>query len=109
MGSKFGVTANEYKAINIKNKNYEMGTYFLGIDIMARMTSRKASVKKKAIPFGIPSPRSLLKAVERFLKATKKARVISNIARRLLHVNFFLQIPMQEGRFSINLMSLPFI
>jgi hypothetical protein len=86
---------------------YEMACYILGIDNRVRMTSRKAGVKKNAIHFSIPSSRSLLKTIERFLKAENKARVILNIARRLFHVDFFLQIPMQEGGFNIHLMDLP--
>ena len=38
-------------------------SYFLGIDIGVRMASRKTSVKEKDIHFGIPSSRSLLKAI----------------------------------------------
>ena len=64
-----------------------MVSYFLGIDIGVRMVSRKTSVKEKAIHFGIPSSRSLLKAIQGFLKETNKARVILNISRRLFHVN----------------------
>jgi hypothetical protein len=86
-----------------------MVSYFLGIDIGVRMTSRKVGVKKKVIHFSIPSSRSLLKTIERFLKVTNKVGVILNIARRLFHVNLFLQIPMQEGRFNIHLMDLPFM
>ena len=46
-----------------KNKYDEMVSYFLGIDIGVRMASRKTSVKEKAIHFGIPSSRSLHKAI----------------------------------------------
>jgi hypothetical protein len=73
------------------------------------MTSRKVGVKKKAVHFGIPSSRRLLKTIKRFFKVTKKARVILDIARRLFHVDFLLQIPMQEGGFKIRLMDLPFM
>jgi hypothetical protein len=45
---------------------------------------------------------SLLNTIERFLKATYKAGVILNIARRLFHVDLFLEIPMQEGGFNIH-------
>jgi hypothetical protein len=83
--------------------------YFLGIYIGVRMTSRNVDVKKKTIHFSIPSPRSLLKTIEGFLKVENKAGVILNIARRLFHVNFFLQIPMQEGGFNIHLIDLPFM
>jgi hypothetical protein len=86
-----------------------MASYFLGIDIRIIMASRKSSVNKKDVHFGIPSTGSLLKTIKRFLKATNKARVILNIARRFFHVDFFLQIPMQEGRFNIHLMDLPFM
>jgi hypothetical protein len=98
-----------YKVINIKNKYHEMVTYFLGIDIGVRMTSRKVSVVKKAIYFSIPSSKSLLKAIERFLKETNKVGVILNIARRLFHLIYFSQIPIQEGILNIHLMDLPFI
>jgi hypothetical protein len=86
-----------------------MDSYFLGINIRIRMTSRKVGVKKKVFHFGIPSSRSLLKTIKRFLKVTNKARVILDIAKRLFHVDFFLQIPMQEGIFDIHLMDLPFM
>ena len=82
---------------------------FHGIDIKVRMTSRKAVMKKKAVHFDIPSLRSLLKTIKRFPKATNKARVILDIARRLFHVDFFFQIAMQEGNFNIHLMDLPFM
>jgi hypothetical protein len=74
-----------------------MDSYFLGIDIRIKMASRESSVNKKVVHFGIPSSRSLLKTIKRFLKATNKARVILDIARRLFHVDLFFQIPMQEG------------
>jgi hypothetical protein len=51
------------------------------------MTSRKVGVKNKAIHFSIPIPRSLLKAIKRFLEEKNKARVIMNITRRLFHIN----------------------
>jgi hypothetical protein len=73
------------------------------------MTSRESSGNKKLVHFGIPSSGSLLETINRFLKATKKARVILDIARRLFHVDLFLQISMQEGRFNIHLMDLPFM
>ena len=90
MGYKVRVTTSKYKIINIKNKYDEMVSYFLGIDIGFRMASRKTSVKEKSIHFGIPSSRSLLKAISGFLKETDKARVILNISRRLFHVNFLM-------------------
>jgi hypothetical protein len=86
-----------------------VASYFLGIDIRVRMTSRKADIKKKSLHFGIPSLRSLLKTINRFLKETNKAGVILDIAKRLFHVDFFLKIPMQEGGFDIHLMDLPFM
>jgi hypothetical protein len=86
-----------------------MASYFLGIDIRIIMASRESNVNKKVVHFGIPSSGSLLKTIKRFLKATNKARVILDIARRLFHVDFFLQISMQEGRFNIHLMDLPFM
>ena len=63
MGYKVRVTTSKDKTINIKNKYDEMVSYFVGIDIGVRMASRKTSVKEKAIHFGIPSSRSLLKAI----------------------------------------------
>ena len=63
MGYKFRVTNNKDKIINIKNKYDEMVSYFLGTNIGVRLASRKTSVKDKAIHFGIPSSRSLLKAI----------------------------------------------
>ena len=60
---KFRVTTNKDKIINIKNKYDDMVSYFLGIDIGVKMASRKTSVKEKSIHFGIPSSRSLLKAI----------------------------------------------
>ena len=89
------VTTNEDKVISIKNKYYEMASYFLGIDIGVKMTSRKANVKKKVIHFSILSSRSFLKTIERFLKVEYKDGVIMNIAMRFFHVDFFLQIPMK--------------
>jgi hypothetical protein len=86
-----------------------MASYFLGIDIRIRMASRESSGNKKSIHFGIPSSGSLLETIKRFLEATNKARVILDIARRLFHVDFFLQISMQEGGFNIHLMDLPFM
>jgi hypothetical protein len=73
------------------------------------MTSRKVSFKKKVVHFGIPSLRSLLKTIKRFLKEINKAKVILDIARRLFHVDLFLQIPMQEGKFNIPLRDLLFM
>jgi hypothetical protein len=86
-----------------------MGTYFLGIEIDITMTSREDNVKNKAIHFFIPSPRRLLKAIKIFLKVANTIRVIMNIARNLVHANFFLQIPMQKSGFKIHLMDLPFM
>jgi hypothetical protein len=86
-----------------------MASYFLGIDIRIRMTSRESSGNKKAIHFGIPSSGSLLETIKRFLEVTNKARVILDIARRLFHVDFFLKIFVQEGGFNIHLMDLQFM
>jgi hypothetical protein len=80
-----------------------MVTHFCSIDIGVRTTSKKASVKNKAIHFSIPSSRNLFKAIERFLKVTNKIEVILNISRELFQVNLFWQIPMQGG-FNIHLM-----
>ena len=63
MGYKYRVTTSKDKIINIKNKYDEMVSYFLGIDIGVRMASKKTNVKEKAIHFGIPSSRILLKAI----------------------------------------------
>jgi hypothetical protein len=97
------------KVINIKDKDYEMTSYFLGIDIRIIMTSRESSGNKKAVHFGIPSSRSFLETINRFIKEKNKARFILDIARRLFHVDLFLQTSMQEGRFNIHLMDLPFM
>ena len=86
-----------------------MVSYFLGIDIRVKMTSRKVGVKSKFVHFFIPSSRSLLKTVERCFKETYKDGVILNISTRLFHVDLFLQIPMQEGKFNIHLMDLAFM
>ena len=68
MGYKVRATTSKDKIININNKYYEMVSYFLGIDIGVKMISRKTSVKEKAIHFGIPSSRILLKAIKGFLR-----------------------------------------
>jgi hypothetical protein len=73
------------------------------------MASRESSGKKKDVHFGIPRSGSLIETIKRFLKATNKAKVILDIARRLFHVNLFLQISMQEGGFNVHLMDLPFM
>jgi hypothetical protein len=98
----FRVTTREDKVINVKKKYYELASYFISINIRIRMTSRKSIVKKKAIQFDIPRSRSFLKTIKRFLKATNKDGVILDLAMRLFHVYFFLQIPMQEGIFNIH-------
>jgi hypothetical protein len=54
------------------------------------MTSRKFSVKKKVLHFGIPRLRSFLKTIKRFIKGKNKAGVILDIDKRLFHVDFFL-------------------
>ena len=63
----------------------------------------------KAIHFGIPRTRGLLKSIKRFLKAANKARVIVDKTSRLFHVNLFMQVSMQEDRFDIHLMDFPLI
>jgi hypothetical protein len=73
------------------------------------MASRKYNVNKKVVHFVIPSSWILVKAIKTILKVTNKVRVILDIAMRLSHVYFFLQIPMQEGEFNIHLMELPFM
>jgi hypothetical protein len=86
-----------------------MAFEFLGIEIRIIMASRESSGNKKVVHFGIPSSERLLETIKRFLKAKNKARVILDIARRLFHVDLFLQISMQEGGFNIHLMDLPFM
>jgi hypothetical protein len=86
-----------------------MASYFLGIDIRIRMASRESSGNKKVVHFGIPSSGSLLKTIKRCLKVKNKARFIMYISRRLFHLNYFLQISVQEGGFNIHLMDLPFM
>jgi hypothetical protein len=73
------------------------------------MTSRKSSVKKKDVHFDLPSSRSLLKTVKRFLKVKNKAGGIMDIAKRLFHVDLFLNIHVQEGGFKFHMMELPFV
>jgi hypothetical protein len=73
------------------------------------MTSREVGFKKKVIHFRIPSSKSLLNTIQKFLKTTYKAGVILNIVKRLFHVDLFLQSPMQEGGFNIHLMDFPFM
>jgi hypothetical protein len=84
-----------------------MASYFISIDIRIKMASREFNGNKKVVHFGIPSSGRFLNTIKRFLKETKKARVILEIARRLFHVDLFLQISMQEGGFNIHLMDLP--
>jgi hypothetical protein len=85
-----------------------MDSYFIGIDIRIRITSRKSSGYKKSIQFGIPRSGSLLETIKIFLEAKNKARIIFDIAMRLFHVDFFLQISMQGG-FNIDLLDLLFM
>ena len=84
-----------------------MDSYFLGIDIRIIMASIEDCFNNKVSHFGIPISRISLKTIKRFLKETNKARFILDIARRLFHVDLFLQISMQEGGFNIHLMDLP--
>jgi hypothetical protein len=102
-------TYNEDEVINIDNKYYEMDSYFLGINIRVRMTSRKISIKKKVVHFFIPSSRSFIKTIKRFFKDIKKDRVIPDISKRFFHVDLLSQIPMQEIKFGIHLMDLAFV
>ena len=104
---KVGITTSKDKIINIKNKNYKILTHFLDVVNIVRMTLRKASILKKAIHFGIPSPRGLLETIKGFLKPKYKAGVCLYKSRRLFHIGFFMQVPMQEGRFNIHLMDFP--
>ena len=55
------VTTSKNKVINIKNKDDQMVSYFLGIDIGVRMAYKNTDVKEKAIHFGILGLRSLFK------------------------------------------------
>jgi hypothetical protein len=102
-------STSEDKVINIKDKDYEMDSYFLGIYIRIIIASRESSGNKKVVHFGIPISRSFLETIKRFINAETKARVILDIARKLFHVDFFLQISMQKGGFNIHLMDLPFM
>jgi hypothetical protein len=86
-----------------------MDSYFLGIDIRLTMEFRKVSVNKKDDHFNIPSSGILINTINIFLKAKNKARFILDITKRFFHVDFFLQISMQECRFDIHLMDLPFL
>jgi hypothetical protein len=95
--------------MNIKGKDYEMDSYFLGIYVRIIMESRESDVNKKDVHFGIPSSGILQKTIKRFLKAKNKDRVIMDIARRLFHAYFLLKISMQEGGFNIHLMDIPFM
>jgi hypothetical protein len=95
--------------INIKNKYYEMDSYFLPIGIGVNITSRKVGVRKKAIHFSIPSLGRFLKTIEIFIKEAHKIRVILKITKRWFHVNLFMYIPMQEGEFNIHRMDLHFM
>jgi hypothetical protein len=86
-----------------------MASYFLVIDIRIGMASRKANVKKKVVHFGIPSSGICLKSIKIFLKEINKARVILDISMRFFHADLFFQIPVQEQKFCIHLMDLPFM
>jgi hypothetical protein len=86
-----------------------MDSYFLGIHIRIRMESRESNGNKNVFHFGIPSSRSLIETIKRFLETKNKDIVILDIARRFFHVDFFLQISVQEGGFNIHLMDLPFM
>jgi hypothetical protein len=86
-----------------------MDSYFLGIDIRIIMLSRESNGNKKDIHFGIPSSGIFLDTIKRFIKEINKARFILDIARMLFHVDFFLQISLQEGGFNVHLMDLPFM
>ena len=53
--------------------------------------------------------RGLLKTINLFLEETDKDIVILDKTKRLFHLDLFMQISMQEGKFDIHLMDLPFI
>ena len=93
----------------MKKNDYEMDLYFPSKDIRVRMTSTKYGISKKIVHSKIRNLRSSLNTIKTFLKETNKARVILDIGRRLFHVDFFLQISMQEGGFNIHLMDLSFM
>jgi hypothetical protein len=86
-----------------------MDSYFIGIVIRIRMTSRESVGNKNVVHFGIPISGRLLNTIEIFLKVKNKARVILDIAKRFFHVYLFFQISMKEGGFNIHLMELPFM
>ena len=44
MGYKVGVTTSENEIINIKHKDDEVVTNYVGIDITSEMTFRKANI-----------------------------------------------------------------
>ena len=58
--------------------------------------------------FGIPGLRGLLETIKGFLKLTYKAGLFLYKSRRLFHIDFFMQVPMEEGRFNIHLMDFLF-
>jgi hypothetical protein len=105
-GKKFWVTTSEYKFTNKKNKYYEMVTYFVGIDIEVKMASIIVCVKNKATHFSIPSLRSLLKVIERYLKAINKFRCILTICTSGIKEYICAQV-MQTPPFSLGLRDLP--
>ena len=86
------ITTSKDKIINIKNKDGEGLSHFLGVDSVVIMTPKKAIILEKSIHFGIPSPRSLFETIERLPKATKKAGVFLDKARGSFHVDLFMQI-----------------
>ena len=53
-----------------------------------------------------PSSRRLFKTIQRFMQMTNKAKrlPVSNKTWRLLHIDFFLKITMQENILDIQLM-----
>jgi hypothetical protein len=73
------------------------------------MASRKSSINKKFFRFGIPSLGIFLNTINILLKETNKSSVIKHTTTRLFHVDLLLKISMQEGRFNIHLMDLPFM
>jgi hypothetical protein len=90
----FRVTTSEDKVIKIKKMNFCRASYFLGLHIRVRVTSRKVSAKKKVVHFGIPSTRTLLKTIKRFPNGKNKDAIILDISRRLFHADFSIKAPM---------------
>jgi len=90
----FRVATSEDKVIKIKQRNFCKASYFLGIHMRVRVTSRKVSAKKKVVHFGIPSRISFLKTIKRFPNGKNKDAIILDISKRLFHANLSIKSPM---------------